>query len=165
VVPELRAMKGLLYLGLPLYALDQVTKWLVDTRLEWQQVVPIVPGFFDLVHVTNTGAAFGALKGGHVFFVILSLGVLAAAGWALARKRVADGWTRLGTVLLMAGVAGNLTDRLLRGHVVDFLQFDLGFPPAHPWPAFNVADSCICVAAALFVFRSFVEGRKPGSGN
>jgi signal peptidase II len=67
--------------------------------------------------------------------------------------------TRVAVSLLSAGVLGNLTDRIVRGHVVDFLLFDLHVRYAHPWPAFNVADSCICVAAFLFVIGGWLEER------
>ena len=62
---------------------------------------------------------------------------------------------RVALALLFAGIMGNLTDRLAHGHVIDFLLFDLHVPLAHPWPAFNVADSCICVAVVFFIFHSF----------
>ena len=63
--------------------------------------------------------------------------------------------------LLLAGVMGNLTDRITHGHVIDFLLFDLHIPFAHPWPAFNVADSCICIAVGCFIFHSFRQSAKP----
>ena len=62
--------------------------------------------------------------------------------------------------LLLAGVLGNLTDRLLYGHVIDFLLFNLHVPLADPWPAFNVADSCICIAVVFFIIHSFRQGRR-----
>ncbi len=68
--------------------------------------------------------------------------------------------TRLAAVILLSGIAGNLTDRIVHGHVVDFLSFDLHVPYASPWPSFNVADSCICVAAGLFILQSLAEGRR-----
>jgi len=57
-------------------------------------------------------------------------------------------------------VAGNLVDRFLHGYVIDFLSFDLHIPFANPWPAFNVADMCICVAAGLLIIASFLDGKK-----
>jgi signal peptidase II len=66
-----------------------------------------------------------------------------------------DRWSRWGVALLLSGIFGNLTDRIVHGHVVDFLLFDLHVRFANPWPAFNVADSCICVAVALFLIGSF----------
>ena len=65
-----------------------------------------------------------------------------------------------GFSLLIAGILGNLTDRILHHHVIDFLLFDLHVKFAEPWPAFNVADSCICIAAATFIIASFREDKK-----
>ncbi|MDQ6623651.1 MAG: signal peptidase II, partial [Verrucomicrobiota bacterium] len=61
----------------------------------------------------------------------------------------------------LAGVLGNLTDRFLHGHVIDFLLFDLHVPFAHPWPAFNVADSCICVAVFCFIVQTLRQEKRP----
>ncbi|NBV85553.1 MAG: signal peptidase II, partial [Verrucomicrobia bacterium] len=65
--------------------------------------------------------------------------------------------------LLLSGVMGNLTDRFLHGYVVDFLYFDFGFPPFNPWPAFNVADSCICIAVGCLLLASINEERRTKS--
>jgi len=73
---------------------------------------------------------------------------------------IANFWRDLSLALLLAGVLGNLTDRLLYGHVIDFLLFDLHVPLAHPWPAFNVADSCISIAVVLFIVHSFRAEKK-----
>jgi signal peptidase II len=82
----------------------------------------------------------------------------------LLKKNRADRWRDISLALLLAGVAGNLTDRLCYGHVIDFLLFDLHVPFAHPWPAFNVADSSICIAVVCFLIYSLREKResKPG---
>jgi signal peptidase II len=63
----------------------------------------------------------------------------------------------------MAGILGNLTDRLVRGHVIDFLLFNLHIRFADPWPAFNVADSCICIAVACFMVYSFRDSSRPAA--
>jgi signal peptidase II len=73
----------------------------------------------------------------------------------LVRRRQPDAWRDLSLALLLAGILGNLTDRLLYGHVIDFLLFNLHIRYADPWPAFNVADSCISIAVALFIIHSF----------
>jgi len=73
----------------------------------------------------------------------------------LVRRRQPDAWRDLSLALLLAGILGNLTDRLLHGHVIDFLLFDLHVRYADPWPAFNVADSCISIAVVLFIIHSF----------
>jgi len=144
-----------------LYTLDQLSKWLIVHSIEFNDGHTVVPGFFELVHVHNTGAAFGSFHDSNTFFIVLSLvtlGVLAACAW---RGAFQEKWTRIGVSLLTSGVLGNLTDRFVRKHVVDFLSFDLHAPFAHPWPSFNVADSCICVAAAIYVIFSFRENKGP----
>lgn len=154
-------MKWILFLSLPLYALDQVTKRWVLRNIDPEHPRIIIPGHFDIVHVTNTGAAFGSFKNNNLFFVALSLIALVSVAVLLLRKSPRhDRWRDISLGLLLAGVLGNMTDRLAYGHVIDFLLFDFGaHAPSllHPWPAFNVADSCICVAVCCFVISSLRE--------
>jgi signal peptidase II len=152
-------MKFILFLTLPLYALDQLTKWLVLHFIDPDAPRTVIRGFFDIVHVTNTGAAFGSFKNNNTFFVVLSLVALVVVAMLLLRTHRRDFLRDLPLALLLAGILGNLTDRLLHGHVIDFLLFDLHVPLAHPWPAFNVADSCICVAFVCFVIHSFRQSK------
>lgn len=153
-------MKIFLYLTLPLYLLDQVTKRLVLQFVDPSDPKNLIPGFFELVHVTNTGAAFGSFRNNNGFFIALSCVALLVVTVLLLRREPRDPWRRVALGLLMAGVLGNLTDRLLHGHVIDFLLFDLHIPFANPWPAFNVADSCICIAVVCFMVYSFRDSRK-----
>src|SRR5262245_60297873 len=148
-------MKFILFLSLPLYALDQLTKHWVMRSISPYDARVVVPDFFSLVNVTNTGAAFGSFKGNNTFFVAISVIALVVVTILLVRPRRSDLWRDVSLALLLAGILGNLTDRLLYGHVIDFLLFDLHVPYAHPWPAFNVADSCISVAVVLFIIHSF----------
>src|SRR5213076_3057003 len=148
-------MKFILFVSLPLYALDQWTKQLVLRAINPYEARIIAPDFFSLVNVTNTGAAFGSFKGNNLFFIVISAVALVAVTILLLRRRSPDRWRDLSLALLLAGILGNLTDRLLYGHVIDFLLFDLHVPYAHPCPAFNVADSCIPVAVVLFIIHSF----------
>lgn len=152
-------MRLFLGLTLPLYALDQLTKWLVLRFIGPGDEIILVPGIFSLVQVHNTGAAFGMLTNNNVFFVALSTVALIALVVFWRRGAFHDRWTSIGAALLLAGILGNLTDRLVHHFVVDFLLLDLHVPFAHPWPAFNVADSCICVAAGVFVLSSLFEKR------
>jgi len=152
-------MKFILLLSFPLYALDQVTKWWVlRTVHPEERPVPVIHDFFYLVNVTNTGAAFGSFRNNNAFFIVLSCVALLVVAALLLRRRSTDALRDISLALLLAGILGNLTDRLLHGHVIDFLLFDLHIPFANPWPAFNVADSCICVAVVCFIVHSF---RKP----
>jgi signal peptidase II len=156
-------MKFLAAVSLPLYALDQATKWWIVARLplshEWPPMDPeahiaLVPGWFHLVYWANTGAAFSILRDNNWFFVVLSLATLLGLLIASARGAFHDRLSRCGVGLLIAGILGNVTDRLLHHHVVDFLLVDLHVRFADPWPAFNVADSCICIAVGLFILAT-----------
>ncbi|MGE5213032.1 MAG: signal peptidase II [Nitrospirota bacterium] len=148
-------MKFILFLTLPLYALDQLTKHWVLAAISPYDARVVVPDFFNLVNVTNTGAAFGSFKGNNTFFIVISLIALVVVTVLLMRPRRSDPWRDLSMALLLAGILGNLTDRLLYGHVIDFLLFNLHIRYADPWPAFNVADSCISIAVVLFIIHSF----------
>ena len=148
-------MKFIFLLSLPLFALDQITKYLVIQWVDPEQPRVIIPAFLDLVHVTNTGAAFGSFRNNNGFFIALSFVALLFVVSLLVRRRLRDVWRDASLGLLLAGILGNLADRLLHGHVIDFLLFDLHIPLAHPWPAFNVADSCICIAVIFFIVHSF----------
>lgn len=153
-------MRFLLLLSLPLYVLDQVTKWLALHHITPEHPRIVVPEFFALVFVTNTGAAFGSFKNNNLFFVALSCVALVFVVTLLLRRHATDTWRDVSLALLLAGVVGNLTDRLLHGHVIDFLLFDLHLPFAHPWPAFNVADACICVAVICFTIHALRQSRE-----
>ncbi len=155
-------MRLILFLSLPLYVLDQLTKQLVLRFITPYEARIIVPGFFTLVDVTNTGAAFGSFKGNNVLFILISIGALMIVTVLLARPRPSDAWRDLSLALLLAGILGNLTDRLLYGHVIDFLLFNLHVRYADPWPAFNVADSCISIAVVLFIIHSFWKQKSAG---
>src|SRR5213082_946136 len=155
-------MKFILFLSLPLYALDQCTKHLILRFVSSEGPGRIViPDFFSLVNVTNTGAAFGSFRNNNTFFIVISSIALLIVVGLLMRRRSPDFWRDASLALLLAGILGNLTDRLLYGHVIDFLLFDLHVRFAHPWPAFNVADSCISIAVVLFVIHSFWKEKRP----
>ncbi len=155
-------MKFILFLSLPLYALDQLTKHWVLRSVSLYDARIVVPDFFNLVNVTNTGAAFGSFKGNNTFFVAISLIALVVVTVLLVRPRTFDLWRDVSLALLLAGILGNLTDRLLYGHVIDFLLFNLHVRYADPWPAFNVADSCISIAVVLFIIHSFRRQKSAG---
>jgi signal peptidase II len=154
---HLTKMKFIVFLSLPLYALDQCTKQLVLRFISPWDARTVVPDFFTLVNVTNTGAAFGSFKGNNTFFVVISIIALVVVTVLLLRHGRPDAWRDVSLALLLAGILGNLTDRLLHGHVIDFLLFNLHVRYANPWPAFNVADSCISIAVVLFIIHSLTN--------
>ena len=156
-------MKYLFFLGLPLFALDQLTKWLVRQYIPYGAEIPIIPGFFSLVHASNTGAAFSMFTGNNLFFIGLASAALAVILFLLIRDPTArtprqrlTNITKISFGLLAAGIVGNLTYRILRGAVTDFLHF---YVREYAWPSFNVADSCICIAAGLLIVASFQKNK------
>lgn len=137
--------------------LDQVTKLAVMAKLApYQDVVPLT-GFFNLVHVHNTGAAFSlfADQPGWQRFFFIALALVAAIV-ILDILRKVSGRARFcaGLALILGGAVGNVVDRFAYGHVVDFLDFYVG---AWHWPAFNVADSGITLGAGLLILDAFMH--------
>lgn len=151
----MKSLHLLLFITLPLFVLDQWTKWATLTFIPLHHEIAIIPGFFNLVHVTNTGSAFGLMRGWFNFHVLFGT-VMAVVMIVLLFRKSTDHLTRLASALILSGIFGNVTDRVLHGHVIDFLDFYLG---RHHWPAFNVADSAIVIAVGLFLWASFREGK------
>src|SRR5207248_11785622 len=120
------SMKWIVFLSLPLYALDQVSKYWVLHHIDTESQREIIRRWFYLVNVPNTGAAFGSFKNNNAFFIIVSLIAMVAVLSILLRKQGRpDAWRDLSLALLLAGVMGNLTDRIVHVHVTDFLLFNL----------------------------------------
>jgi signal peptidase II len=134
-------------------AVDLVTKQWVLQHLQLGSQIVVIKGFFNLVHVHNRGSAFGlfsswSLDFVRVFFVITTGIVLVVVGYLWWRLPRDQDLAALGYSLIMAGALGNLVDRLRLGEVVDFLDFYWG---RYHWPAFNVADTMVCLGAGLLV--------------
>ena len=134
--------------------LDQITKTLVRDALSYGESRTLIPGFVDLTHVQNTGAAFGLLNSvdfpykSVVMLVVASLALVAIALYG-TQLGFRDKIARIGLALILGGAFGNLLDRIIHGHVVDFIQLHAA---GYYWPAFNVADSAITVGVALLLW-------------
>lgn len=144
--------------------LDQFTKlWVVREFLPFEHR-EVIPGLFDLVYLTNTGAAFGILAGQptvfrQVFFVGVALAALVILFFSY-RHFQKQGMIFVHAIGLIAGGAlGNLIDRLRLNAVIDFLDF---YVKGHHWPAFNVADSAITVGVGLFLLGGLLNPDKGG---
>jgi signal peptidase II len=135
--------------------LDRLSKLAVERTLSLHDSISLIPGFFRLTHVENRGAAFGLFAdspsewkiAGLVLFSVIALVIVATLLWKNSHSMTITG---VGLSLILGGAIGNLWDRLVSGHVVDFLLFYIG---QYQWPAFNVADSAIVVGAGLLVFE------------
>jgi signal peptidase II len=147
-----------LILAAAVIVLDIWTKALVLARIDLHETIPIIPNFFQIVHVRNTGAAFGigANASSRLVPLLLNAGAIAVffvvVVYAL-RSAVTDRVLQTGLHLILGGAIGNLLDRFRFGYVVDFLDVYVG---TKHWPAFNVADSAICIGIALL----FLDMRK-----
>jgi signal peptidase II len=150
-------------LALLVLALDQWTKWLVETNLPPLETAIVVPGFLQLVHVRNPGVAFGlfASAGAASSWILLLFGLAALALVAVYLRRARPDQTLLliALGLVLGGALGNLVDRFASGAVTDFVDVFVG---AHHWPAFNVADSAITIALCLLVWDAFFT-RQPAA--
>jgi signal peptidase II len=143
--------------------LDQFSKWLVVQNLHLHEARPLVPGFFDLVYVRNKGAAFGMLadSGFRVpFLLTTTLIAVVFLVWFYRQYRCDQVLARWAVSLVLGGAVGNLVDRVRYGEVVDFL--DVHWHQYH-WPAFNIADTAICVGVGLLLLAQWREGRRQQS--
>ncbi|MFH1218112.1 MAG: signal peptidase II [Pseudomonadota bacterium] len=149
----------LIVLALLVVVADQYTKWLVVSRFSLYETVSVIPGFFNLTYLHNTGAAFGLLANANpawrvYFFVGIACVALVFVLFAFQQYR------RRGMIYLLVfsfiagGAVGNLIDRVRYGSVVDFLDF---YVATYHWPAFNVADSAIVVGVGLFLAAGFFD--------
>jgi len=139
--------------------IDQLTKLWIMTNFALYEQQNVIPGLFDLVYVTNTGAAFGFLAGSknllrQVFFVGVALVALVVIVYAYGHLKRQGKIFVYALGLIGGGAIGNLIDRLRFGSVVDFLDFYLG---SYHWPAFNAADSAITVGVGLFLLGTLLQ--------
>jgi len=183
----------LLAVTLPLYILDQWSKfWIVGRFVEPEpgynsisptDAIQVIPGYFNITRVHNQGVAFGFGNGSDwapIVFLIVPILALGLITLGLKKKFFIGNWGKVAVGLLLCGIFGNLTDRLVQGsklsymaglpfwerlkagYVVDFLDFKIPLIN-YQWPSFNVADSCICVAAALLFFTGLKADLKSAS--
>ena len=152
---------GYLLASFGLYLVDQATKAWAMRELRSGNDRTIINGFFELVYAENPGIAFGQLQqGGNIgrwFFAGLALAAAMAVFFYFLRTPRNDDRILGACALLLAGIAGNLTDRARLGYVIDFINVHAG---SYHWPTFNIADACICIGALLLAYDLIFSGRK-----
>ncbi len=141
--------------------LDQWSKLWVLANLPEFRPVPVIDGFWNWYRTYNTGAAFSFLAdaGGwqQWFFIILAFAISAVLAWMLARTPRSDWKQALPLALVIGGALGNVIDRFVHGHVIDFIQWYVG---NHYWPAFNIADSAVvCGAIGLALASGLISNK------
>ena len=150
-------MRKWLALALAVIALDQASKLAILASFALGERLPVIPGFFNLTLAYNPGAAFSFLAdaGGwqRHFFTALALAISAGIVWLL-KKHVNEPRYCLQLALVLGGAVGNVIDRLAYGHVVDFIQV---YYRSWYYPAFNIADSAICIGVALMLFDGLLR--------
>ena len=142
--------------------LDQLTKSMIVQKLFLYEKVEVIRGFFNIIHVRNTGGAFGIFGGekgglGSVLFVIISLLAIGVIVYLFMKTREDEKALAFSFTLILSGALGNLIDRVRYGEVIDFLDFHLS---TYHWPAFNVADSAICIGIGLLALELLVKDKK-----
>lgn len=149
-----------LWISLLVITLDQISKQIAESLLPLRDTVAVL-SWFDWYLTYNTGAAFSFLAGAggwqRWFFTIVAI-LISAVILNWLRKLDEDDWiTAVSLSLILGGAIGNLIDRVLFGHVIDFIQVWLG---SYPWPAFNIADASIFAGAVILVASSFFTGNR-----
>ncbi len=151
----------LLLLIIGIIVSDQLTKkWVVDS-FQLHESREIIPGFFNFTYLTNKGAAFGLLANvdaawRHWFFIAVAAVALIVLIFAYFKLKDCQRFYGVALAFIAGGAIGNLIDRIRLGSVVDFLDV---YVSNHHWPAFNVADSAICVGVAVFILANILEER------
>lgn len=134
--------------------LDQLTKIWVIRNFDLGETVSVIPGIFNFTYVRNTGAAFGILADANPafrvpFFLIVPFVALFVIAYLFKKIPPGEKWVPLALALVSGGAIGNLIDRIVHGYVIDFLDFHWKYQ--HHFPAFNVADSAICVGIGILM--------------
>jgi signal peptidase II len=164
-VPALHMRKYHFLIALLVISADRVTKWMIARRLALHDSIQVIPGFFRIVHAENPGAAFGLFADSPaqwkvwllIGFSAVALLIVSALLWKNSQRLSTTG---VGLALILGGAMGNLWDRVVSRHVVDFLLIYIG---RYQWPAFNVADSAIVVGAGLLVVEILFARPQPPS--
>ncbi|MGW8957178.1 signal peptidase II [Paenibacillus sp. NPDC055715] len=156
----------MIYFGIALiiFLIDQGVKYLVATRMELYEQIPVIGNFFLITSHRNRGAAFGILEGQRWLFIVITIVVVIGIIGYL-RKTVKAGQKLLPVALslVLGGAVGNFLDRAISGEVVDFAQFNFG---SYTFPIFNVADSAIVIGVALIILDTLLESRRnKGNGS
>lgn len=149
-------MKKLIFiLSIIFIFIDQIIKYFIINSMNLYQSIKVIPNFFDITYVKNSGAAFSIFEGGRIFFIILAI----IAIILLIRFIFLD--TKISKIdcisysLVLSGITGNLIDRIVCGSVIDYMHF---YIPFYDFPIFNFADMCIVIGMFMIIYILIVKG-------
>lgn len=128
--------------------IDQIVKIVITLNMELNQMITVIPSFFNIYYVKNTGAAFSILEGKRYLLIFFAIVVFFGLKQYIAKNKIKSKLEILGLGLIMGGLVGNLVDRLLYGYVIDYLSFDIF---KYSFPVFNIADMSIVIGLLLVI--------------
>ncbi|KQN97621.1 signal peptidase II [Paenibacillus sp. Leaf72] len=146
------------WIALFVFVVDFITKKIIATQLNLGDLISVIGNFFYITSHRNKGAAFGILQEQRLFFIVITIVILAAIIWYIqTTRKLGKVWLLTGLGLVLGGAFGNFLDRAMYGEVVDFLLFNFG---SYSFPIFNVADSAICVGVALILIDALLTSKQ-----
>ena len=145
-----------------IFAIDRLTKLVIEARVSFIDTYKVIPGFFDIVHSQNRGVAFGMFNDSTsewrtTLLVIASVAAVIMVSAMLWNAKKLDRYSLWGFALILGGAAGNVFDRIVWGRVTDFLLFYIG---EYQWPTFNMADSAIVIGSGLLILDLLRQKRQ-----
>lgn len=136
---------------------DQIIKLFIKTKMNLLDQIKVIPNFFSIFYIENKGAAFSILEGQRIFLILISFIILFIIDRYITKENIKDKHLIVYYGMIIAGILGNLIDRLLYDGVIDYLAFKIF---GYDFPVFNLADICIVVGVILLIIREFIIWRK-----
>ena len=136
--------------------IDQLTKWLITSNLKITETISIIPNFFRITYLQNTGGAFSILSKSLPLLIVLTVVILFIIIWIIKKMSVIDTFNIITYGILIGGILGNFIDRIRLGYVIDFLDFNIG---SYHYPVFNIADIMIVVSCIILIIKNIKEGK------
>ena len=149
-------------LSLVFVLIDQISKIIISNILTKGKSIEVIKSFFYLTYTHNEGAAFSILLGKRIFLILIAIIIIALLIYYIKKNKIEGRLNKMSLSLIIGGAFGNLIDRIVRGYVIDFLDFYLVYDKAeHHYPAFNIADCVICVGVAMAIIcQIFTPSKK-----
>ena len=144
----------LIAIFIPVFIIDQLTKYIIAKNISFYGKITVIKHYFNIVHVNNTGIAFGIMGSASKYIIIFfTFAIIIALIYILFKVKINTNLFIVSSALIISGAFSNLINRIVQGFVVDFIDIHIY---QYHWPSFNVADSCVVVGTILF-FLSIIK--------